>query len=87
MRLTKKGQTFWKILDGIFKRHVEMLEEAELQESALATVSQNLKGLDQFWNMARNRVPRPPEPLVGRPVTPEEAQTYFDPTRRSASAH
>tara|TARA_R110001592_G_scaffold341383_1_gene630333 strand:- start:98 stop:637 length:540 start_codon:yes stop_codon:yes gene_type:complete len=87
VRLTKKGQTFWKILDGIFKRHVEMLEEAELQESALATVSQNLKGLDQFWNMARNRVPRPPEPLVGRPVTPEEAQTYFDPTRRSASAH
>ena len=65
----------------------ELLQEAEIHEDALASVSESLQKLDQFWNLARTRVPRAAEPLVGRPVTVEEAQSYFTTTKRSAVAY
>jgi DNA-binding MarR family transcriptional regulator len=85
--LTEKGQDFWDFLDTVFQRHDELLQEAEIHEDALASVSESLQKLDQFWNLARTRVPRAAEPLVGRPVTVEEAQSYFTTTKRSAVAY
>lgn len=82
IRLTDKGQAFWEIMDGVFQRHVALLKETEMPEEALAGVDRNLQRLEKFWNLARARIPRPPEPLVGRPVSPDEAQTYFHSVRR-----
>lgn len=87
VRLTAKGQAFWETLDGVFQRHVALLGEADLHEQALAAMVESLQRLEEFWNLARTRVPRPPEPLVGRPVTPEEAQRYFQSVRRLAASH
>ena len=83
--LTEKGKEFWEALDEIFKRHAELMDEVELREESLAEMSENLHQLEQFWNMARTRVPRAPEPLVGRPVSSEEAQSYFQASKRFVS--
>lgn len=87
VRLTDKGLAFWEILDGMFQRHVALLAEADLPEDVLAGVGQSLYRLEKFWNLARSRVPRPPEPLVGRPVSQEEAHGYFQTARRLAANH
>lgn len=85
VRLTEKGHEFWETLDEIFQRHVGLMDEAELKEETLAGIGQKMQELEQFWNMARTRVPRAPEPLVGRPVSVEEAQSYFQSSKRAVS--
>ena len=85
--LTEKGQEFWRVLDGMFERHAGLLDEADIQEETLADVSMHLKSIERFWNLVRARVPRAPEPLVGRPVTSEEASKYFQSQKRAAMAY
>ena len=85
--LTEKGQEFWRILDSMFERHAGLLDEADIEEGTLANVSMHLKSIERFWNLVRARVPRAPEPLVGRPVTSEEASKYFQSQKRAAMAY
>ena len=85
VRLTEKGTAFWETLDVVFQRHVALLDEVDLSEEGLADVGLCLQRLEKFWNLARTRVPRPPEPLVGRPVSEEEAQSYFQTSKRLAA--
>ena len=85
VKLTEKGQEFWRVLDAMFERHAALLDEAEIEEEQLAQVSVHLKSIERFWNLVRARVPRAPEPLVGRPVTSEEASSYFHTQRRAAA--
>ncbi|MCA8929487.1 MAG: winged helix DNA-binding protein [Alphaproteobacteria bacterium] len=87
VRLTEKGHGFWETLDAVFQRHVGLLAEVELTGEGLAAVCESLQRLEKFWNLARTCVPRPPEPLVGRPVSTEEAHTYFHAPRRVAATY
>lgn len=87
VRLTEKGQEFLRVLDGMFERHASLLKEADIEEERLAEVTVQLKAIERFWNLVRARVPRAPEPLVGRPVTLEEASNYFHTQKRAAMAH
>jgi DNA-binding MarR family transcriptional regulator len=84
VKLTEKGEEFWRVLDEMFARHASLLDEAEIEEEKLAEVSIHLKSIERFWNLVRARVPRAPEPLVGRPVTSEEASNYFNTQKRVA---
>ena len=68
----------------MFASHASLLNEAEFEEEKLAEVSIHLKSIESFWNLGRARVPRAPEPLVGRPVTLEEAFNYFHKQKRVA---
>ena len=86
VRLTEKGEEFWRVLDSMFERHAGLLAEAEIEEEKLAEVSLQLKTIERFWNLVRARVPRAPEPLVGRPVTSEEASSYFQSQKRQVAA-
>lgn len=86
IRLTEKGEEFWRVLDAMFERHAGLLGEAEIEEQALADVSKHLKAIERFWNLVRSRVPRAPEPLVGRQVTSEEASSYFQGKKWTAAA-
>jgi len=85
VRLTEKGEVFWQILDGVFRRHAGLLAEAGFEEQALAATTAHLQALERFWNLVRARVPRAPEPLVGRPVSSDEAASYFQKQRRASS--
>lgn len=87
VKLTEKGEEFWRVLDGMFERHAGLLDEAKIEEKQLAEVSVHLKSIERFWNLVRARVPRAPEPLVGRPVTSEEASSYFHTQKRAAMAY
>ena len=87
VRLTEKGEEFWRVLDSMFERHASLLGEAEIEEQSLADVSRHLKSIERFWNLVRARVPRAPEPLVGRPVTSEEASSYFHGKKLVAAAY
>ena len=87
VRLTEKGEAFWQVLNGIFERHAGMLKDAEITEESLAEVGEQLRAVERFWNMVRNRVPRPPEPLVGRQISMEEAASYFHTQRRPVPAY
>lgn len=84
VKLTEKGEEFWRVLDEMFARHASLLDEAEIEEEKLAEVSIHLKSIERFWNLVRARVPRAPEPLVGRPVISEEASSYFHTQKRVA---
>jgi DNA-binding MarR family transcriptional regulator len=77
IRLTEKGEQFWQILHSMFERHAGLLHEAEIEEQSLANVSTELKSIERFWNLVRTRVPRVADPLVGRPLSTEEASDYF----------
>jgi DNA-binding MarR family transcriptional regulator len=87
VRLTEKGQAFWRILEAMFERHAALLGEMAIEEETLAEVSTHLKSMERFWNLVRARVPRAPEPLVGRPVTSEEASKYFHSQKRAVTAY
>ena len=86
VQLTEKGEEFWQVMHGMFMRHADMLPEAEIDEEMLQSVRENLVDLERFWNLARARVPRAPDPLVGRPISSEEAANYFNSARRHAVA-
>ncbi len=87
VKLTEKGEKFWRVLNGMFERHAGLLDEAEIEEEQLAAVSTHLKSIERFWNLVRAGVPRAPEPLVGRPVTSEEASSYFDSQKRAVMTY
>jgi DNA-binding MarR family transcriptional regulator len=87
VRLTEKGEAFWHVLEAMFARQAGQLGEAALEEATLAALSGHLQTMERFWNLVRARVPRAPEPLVGRPVSPEEAASYFHSPRRTAVAY
>ena len=77
VRLTAKGEALWKRLDTMFRRHVKLVEEGALDMSALGATSVTLSELERFWMRVIAHAPRPPEPLIGRPVSPGEAARYF----------
>jgi DNA-binding MarR family transcriptional regulator len=49
VRLTPKGRTLRDRLSGMLKRHIEMLDQAQIRDTDLQRTADTLRQLERFW--------------------------------------
>jgi DNA-binding MarR family transcriptional regulator len=49
VRLTSKGRTLRDRLSGMLKRHIEMLDQAQIRDTDLQRTADTLRQLERFW--------------------------------------
>jgi DNA-binding MarR family transcriptional regulator len=59
VRLTEKGRELCGRLEGMHKRHIEMLSQTAVTHDDLQAASQTLRRLERFWIRAGDLIQRP----------------------------
>jgi DNA-binding MarR family transcriptional regulator len=59
VRLTEKGRELCGRLEGMHKRHIEMLSQTAVTNDDLQIASQTLRRLERFWIRAGDLIQRP----------------------------